>query len=110
MHEQNDTNKNNNSVLGLILILNNFMFNSKFYRQIKSCAMATICAPNNVNIFRAAFEEKYNYPLIKKMSLIYVRFIDNIFITCAKFENELKKFMKDLHIQHSSIKFDIEYS
>lgn len=44
--------------LGLILILNNFMFNSKFYLQIKSCAMATICAPNNVNIFRAAFEEK----------------------------------------------------
>lgn len=96
--------------LGLILTLNNFMFNSKFYLQIKGCAMATICAPNNANIFRAVFEEKYTYPLIKKMSLLYVRFIDNIFITCAKSENELKKFMKDLHIKHSSIKFDFEYS
>ena len=29
--------------LALILTLNNFIFNSKFYLQIKSCAMGTIC-------------------------------------------------------------------
>ena len=29
--------------LALILMLNYFMFNSKFYLQIKGCAMSTIC-------------------------------------------------------------------
>ena len=30
--------------LALILTLNNFVFNSNFYLQIKDCAMGTICA------------------------------------------------------------------
>ena len=29
----------------LILTLRNFVFNSKFYLQIKGCAMSTTCAP-----------------------------------------------------------------
>ena len=32
--------------LALILTLNNFMFNYKYYLQIKGCAMGTICAPS----------------------------------------------------------------
>ena len=36
--------------LALILTLNNFIFNSKFYLQIKGCVMGTICAPAYVNI------------------------------------------------------------
>ena len=36
--------------LALILTLNNFIFNSKFYLQIKGCAMGTICAPTYANI------------------------------------------------------------
>ena len=32
--------------LALILTLNNLIFNSKFYLQIKVCAMGTICAPS----------------------------------------------------------------
>ena len=51
--------------LALILTLNNFMFNSKFYLQIKECAMGTICAPPYANIFMAYFKEKFIYPLIR---------------------------------------------
>ena len=43
--------------LSLIQALNNFTFNLKFYRQIKSCAMGTIC-PSYANIFMSEFEEK----------------------------------------------------
>ena len=39
------TNILKNEVIALILTLNNFIFNSKFYFQIKGCAMGTICAP-----------------------------------------------------------------
>ena len=51
--------------LALVLTLNNFIFNSKFYLQIKGCAMETICAPSYANIFVSEFEEKHVYPLIK---------------------------------------------
>ena len=60
--------------LALILTLNNFIFNSKFYLQIKGCAMGTICTPSYANIFMSEFEEKYIYPLIKNKSVIYLRY------------------------------------
>ena len=47
--------------LVLLLMLNNFVFNSKFYLQIKGCTMGTICAPTYANIFMAKFEQKYIY-------------------------------------------------
>ena len=61
--------------LALILTLNNFVFNSKFYLQIKGCAMGTICAPAYANIFMAEFEQKYIYPLIKDKSILFLRHI-----------------------------------
>ena len=36
--------------LALILTLNNFIFNSKFYLHIKGCAMGTIRAPSYANL------------------------------------------------------------
>ena len=46
--------------LALILTLNNFIFNSKFYLQIKGCAMGTICTPSCAIIFMSEFK-KYIY-------------------------------------------------
>ena len=66
--------------LALILTLNNFVFNSKFYLQIKGCAMDTICVPAYANIFMAEFEQKYVYPLIKDKSILFLRYIDDIFM------------------------------
>ena len=61
----------------LILTLNNFVFNSKFYLQIKGCAMGTICVPAYANIFMAEFEQKYVYPLIKDKSILFLCYIDD---------------------------------
>ena len=43
--------------LALIRTLNNFAFNSKFYLQIKGCAMDTNSDPAYANIFMAKFEQ-----------------------------------------------------
>ena len=39
----------------LILTLNNFIFNSKFYLQVIGCAVGKRCAPTCANIFTAEF-------------------------------------------------------
>ena len=36
--------------LAFILTTNNFIFNSKYYLQIKGCALETVCAPTYANI------------------------------------------------------------
>ena len=96
--------------LALLLTLNNFIFNSKFYLQMKGCAMGTICAPSYANIFMSEFEEKHIYPLIKNKSAIYLRYIDDIFMVWTKSENELKHFMDEINQKHQSIKFDFKFS
>ena len=61
------------------------------------CAMGTICAPSYGNIFMANFEAKHNYPYIKEMSLLYLRYIDDIFTIQKGKKAELMAFMKDLN-------------
>ena len=77
---------------------------------MKGCAMRTICVPTYVNIFMVEFEEKYTYPFIKQISMLCLRFVDDIFMICIKSENELKNLMKDLNTKHPSIRFDFKYS
>ena len=66
--------------LALILTLNNFIFNLKYFLEIKGCAMRTICAPSYENLFMTSFEQKHMYLLIKGKSLTYFRYIDDIFL------------------------------
>ena len=96
--------------LALILTLNNFIFNSKLYLQIKGCAMDTICAPGYANIFMAYFEEKFIYPLTDAKTLLYLRFIDDIFMIWTKSEKDLIEFLDELNTKHTSIKFEFKYS
>ena len=96
--------------LALILTLNNFIFNSKFYLQIKGCAMGTICTPSYANIIMSECEEEHIYPLIKNKSVIYLRYIDNIFMVWIKSESELRHFMNEINQKHQSIKFDFKFS
>ena len=95
--------------LALILTLSNFIFNSKFYLQIKGCAMETICAPSYVNLFMSEFEEKHIYPLIKNKSVIYLCYIDDIFMVWIKSESELRHFMNKINQKHQSINFDFKF-
>ena len=93
----------------LILTIKNFIFNSKFYLQIKGGAIGTICAPSYANTFMLEFEEKYIHLLIKTKSVIYLCYIDD-FTIWIKFESKLRLFMNEINQKHQSIKLDFKFS
>ena len=68
--------------------------------------MGTICAPAYANTFMAEFEQKQIYALTKDKSILFLRYIDNIFMVCTKSEKQLKDFMSEINQKHPSIKFD----
>ena len=92
--------------LSLILNLNNFVFNSIKYLQIMGCAMGTICAPAYANIFMAQFEKQHIYPYIKNKSILYLRYIDDIFMIWTGTKQELLIFLENLNSKHKTIKFE----
>ena len=51
--------------LYLILTLNNFVFNVINYRQMKGCAMVTICAHTFTNIIMGKVEKMHIYPYLE---------------------------------------------
>ena len=57
----------------------------------------------------AEFEQKYVNPLIKDKSILFLSYIDDIFMVWAKSEKELKDFMNELNQKHPSIKFDYKF-
>ena len=71
--------------------------------------MGTTCAPVNAIIFMAEFEQKYIYPLIKDKSILFLRYIDDIFMVWIKPKKQLKDFMNELNQKHSSIKLDYKF-
>ena len=97
-------------LLKLVLTLNNFSFNNTNYLQIKGCAMGTICAPAYANLFMGKFENDNIYPHIKEFSKLYLRYIDDIFMTWTGSFDSFKNFIDKLNSCHSSIKFDYEIS
>ena len=54
--------------------------------------MGTICAPAHANIFMAEFEQEYIYRLIKDKSILFLRYIDHIFMVWTKPEKTAKRF------------------
>ena len=56
------------------------------------------------------FEKKLIYPYIKGFSLIYLRFIDNIFFKWTDNNKDLMKFLNELNTKHESIKFEYQIS
>ena len=66
--------------------------------------MRTRYSPTSVNIFMAEFKGKYIHPFIKQISILYLRFIDNIFMIWSKSEKDLQNFIKYLKTKHPSMK------
>ena len=56
------------------------------------------------------FEEKFIYPLIEAKTLLYLRFIDDMFMIWTKSENDLIGFLNELNTKHTSIKFEFKHS
>ena len=92
--------------LSLILTLNNFVFNSINYLQIMGCAMGTICAPAYANIFMAQFEKHHICSDIKNKSILYLWYIDDIFMLSTVTKQELLILLEKLNSKHKTIKFE----
>ena len=72
--------------------------------------MGTKCAPNYANLFMGVFEQNHIYNRIKNKSMLYLRFIDDIFFIWTSTEKELQQFIKEINQVHESIKFTAEFS
>lgn len=96
--------------LWLILTLNNFIFNGIHYLQTNGASMGTKCAPNYANLFMAHFEEIFIYPRINGKSLLYLRYIDDIFMIWKGSRQELEAFITEINSVHNSIKFEVNFS
>ena len=65
--------------------------------------MGTICAPSYANILMDHFKRKFILPFIKTFSLIYLRFIDDIFFIWAGSKRDLEKFLNELNAKQSNL-------
>ena len=72
--------------------------------------MGTICAPSYTNIFMNHFERKHISPFLQGLSLIYLRFIDDIFFIWTGRKEQLIRNLGELSTKHNSIKFEYKIS
>ena len=56
------------------------------------------------------FEELHIYPKILSKTLLYLRYIDDLFFIWKGTEEELKRFFQEINQVHRTIKFDYTYS
>ena len=96
-------------LLDLVLTRNNFEFNGQHYLQISGTAMGTKTAPSHANNFMGHFEEAHVYTYCLQ-PLIWLRFIDDIFMIWTHGKTELINFVANLNSCHETIKFTAEIS
>ena len=96
-------------LLELVLRRNNFQFNGQNYLQIQGCAMGTKLAVGYANNAMGSFEDQFVYTW-HKQPLLYLRFIDDIFIIWEHGEESLLEFITHLNSRLDSIKFTHEVS
>ena len=96
-------------LLGFVLRMNNFVFNEVHYLQTGGTAMGTRLAPSYANLFMSDLEKTLLKNAPHKPSL-YLRYIDDIFMTFTGNEDNLKEFIEYMNSQHRTIKFTAEYS
>ncbi|PJE77741.1 hypothetical protein CI610_03331 [invertebrate metagenome] len=82
---------------------NDFEFNGKWYLQISGTAMGKKFAPSYANIFMADFE-KEALAKCTKQPLVYVRFLDDIFIIWTHSRSDFDDFFDTLNNHHPCIK------
>ena len=98
--------KSDYKVIEFNTTLNNIDFNSTNYSQIMGCEMGIIFVPAYANIFMAQFEKQHIYPYIKNKSILYLRYIDDIFTIRTETNQELLTFLEKLNRKHKTIKFE----
>ena len=110
-HMRSDPDKQKPHLLKLqrlVLHSMSFSFNGDHYLQVEGTAMGT-AASNYACLFMDRFETKVlaNWPL---KPVIWLRFIDDIFMIWTNGEDNLSKFISYLNEIHPTIKFTHESS
>ena len=59
--------------------------------------MGTVCVPSYANLLMAQFEEKHIYLYIEEMSLLYLRYIDDVFIIWKGTKKQIIRFINELN-------------
>ena len=57
----------------------------------------------------AEFEQKYVHALIKDKSILFLRYIDDIFMVWSKSEKQTKDLISELNQKHSPKMFDYKF-
>ena len=96
-------------LISTVLTKNHFQFNGDNYLQTMGCAMGTKMAPSYASLFMGYFEKNilsqyHQYPLV------WLRFLDDIFLIWQYSEKELLDFIEYLNNAHPWIKFTCHYS
>jgi hypothetical protein len=107
-----DLKPSNNSLLKLLKLVlgrNNFRFNGRHFLQIKGTAIGTKLAPGFANNYVAWFERLFVY-LFHNQPLIWLRFIDDIFLVWTHGEEALLEFVEFFNSRVDSMKFTVKYS
>lgn len=94
-------------LLEINLTKNDFVFNGKYYLQIKGTAMGKRFAPAYANIFMACWEEEALAKCLKK-PLHYLRYLDDIWGIWIDSMEEFEEFMNILNSHDSSIQLKYE--
>ena len=98
-------------LLEKVLRLNNFTFNDEHFIQIQGTAMGTRVATNFANVYMGRFEENFVYKTEwSNYVIIWVRFIDDIFLIWKGDIDSLTEFIDHLNNAAPSIKFTHEIS
>jgi hypothetical protein len=93
----------------LILTKNNFDFNGDHFLQVGGTAMGTKMAPSYAIKSLGLFEQMFVYTY-HKQPLLWIRYIDDIFVFWQHGEEELFKFLHHLNTCSPTIKFTMEHS
>nr|XP_048707030.1 dnaJ homolog subfamily C member 15 isoform X1 [Caretta caretta]XP_048707040.1 dnaJ homolog subfamily C member 15 isoform X1 [Caretta caretta]XP_048707048.1 dnaJ homolog subfamily C member 15 isoform X1 [Caretta caretta]XP_048707056.1 dnaJ homolog subfamily C member 15 isoform X1 [Caretta caretta]XP_048707066.1 dnaJ homolog subfamily C member 15 isoform X1 [Caretta caretta]XP_048707074.1 dnaJ homolog subfamily C member 15 isoform X1 [Caretta caretta] len=92
-----------------VLTHNYFTLGDNVYLQISGIAMGTRMAPEYANIFMADLEQRFlsSRPL---MPLLYLRYIDDIFIIWTHGKEALEEFQHDFNNFHPTINLSLDQS
>jgi hypothetical protein len=103
------SNRSLMKLLELVLRRNNFVFNGQHYLQIRGTAIGTKVAVGFANNYMGFFERLFVY-VFHKQPLVWLRFIDDIFMIWTHGEESLQEFVTYLNSCVDSIKFTVESS
>ena len=103
------TNASLIGLLEMVLTKNNFQFNGVNFLQIGGTAMGTKVAPSFAVTFMGSFESKHVYTY-RLQPIIYLRYIDDIFIIWPHGQDELEQFIQHMNSCSTHIQFTTEKS